>query len=70
MPRVLTVDGSVKIGAYRFKDRKRPALCIEQGNTVAVYGYFKSDYCANEFMNKLGEFVGAKIEPPKGEQNA
>lgn len=24
MPRVLTVDGSVKIGAYRFPDRKNP----------------------------------------------
>lgn len=32
MPRVLTVDGSVKIGAYRFPDRKKPCLCVEKGN--------------------------------------
>lgn len=27
MPRVLTVDCSVKIGVYRFPDRKKPCLC-------------------------------------------
>lgn len=33
MPRVLTVDGSVKIGAYRFPDRKKPCPCVESGIT-------------------------------------
>lgn len=37
MPRVLTVDGSVKIGAYRFPDRKKPCLCVEKGNVCTVY---------------------------------
>lgn len=40
MPRVLTVDGSVKIGAYRFPDRKKPCLCVEKGNVCTVYGSF------------------------------
>lgn len=37
MPRVLAVDGSVKIGAYRFPDRKKPYLCVEKGNVCTVY---------------------------------
>lgn len=31
MPRVLTADGSVKIGAYRFPDRKKKALSLCRG---------------------------------------
>lgn len=53
MPRVLTVDGSVKIGAYRFPDRKKPCLCVEKGNTCTVYGSFIDTDRANEFMNEL-----------------
>lgn len=34
MPKVLTVDGSVKIGAYRFPDRKKPCLCVEKATLV------------------------------------
>lgn len=30
MSRVLTVDGSVKIGAYHFSDRKKPCLCNDK----------------------------------------
>lgn len=30
MPRVLTIDGSVKIGAYHFPDRKKPCLCNDK----------------------------------------
>lgn len=40
MPKVLTVDGNVKIGAYRFPDRKKPCLCVEKGNICTVYGHF------------------------------
>ena len=53
MPRVLTVDGTVKIGAYRFPDRKKPCLCVEKGNTCMVYGSFIDTDRANEFMNEL-----------------
>ena len=64
MPRVLT-DGKTKIGAYKFSDRKRPALCIEEENSITVYGYFHNKEEANEFMNKLGKLVGAKIDGDK-----
>ena len=59
MPRVLTVDGSVKIGAFLFADRKKPSLCVEKGNTCTVYGSFIDIDRANEFMNELAAFVGA-----------
>lgn len=58
MPKVLT-DGKMKIGAYRFADRKKVALCIEEGNKVTVYGYFNTCEGADEFMEKLGELIGA-----------
>ena len=60
MPLVLTVDGSVKIGAYHFPDRKKPCLCVEKGNSCTVYGSFIDDDRAIEFMNELGALVGAK----------
>lgn len=61
MLRVLT-DGKVKIGAYKFSDRKKPCLCIEEGNKIVVYGHFNSFECAEEFMKKFSELVGAKID--------
>ena len=59
VPRVLTVDGSVKIGAYRVPDRKKPCLCVEKGNTCLVYGSFIDLDRANEFMDELAALVGA-----------
>lgn len=61
MPKVLT-DGEKKIGAYKFSDRKRPALCIETPGKIRVFGYFKDTECANIFMQELGELVGAEFE--------
>ena len=60
MSKVLTVDGSVKIGAYFFADRKKPSLCVEKGNTCTVYGSFIDLDRANEFMNELAAFVGTR----------
>ena len=54
------LDGSVKIGAYRFLDRKKPCLCVEKGNTCTVYGSFIDTDRANEFMNELAALVGAR----------
>ena len=62
MPRVLTYDGTKFIGAYKFPDRKKPCLCIQEGSSIVVYGTFNTDEGATEFMNNLGEFVGAKVE--------
>lgn len=57
MAKVLT-DGKTKIGAYRFADRKKIALCIEEENSIAVYGYFNTFEGADEFMDRLGKLVG------------
>lgn len=61
MPKVLT-NGKMKIGAYRFSDMKKIALCIEEGSEVTVYGYFNALEGADEFMEKLGKLVGAKMD--------
>lgn len=68
MPRVLLTDGNVKIGAYSLPGRKRPALCIEQNGVIHVYGSFNNLDAANEFMDALGELVGAYVEPRKEAQ--
>lgn len=60
MAKVLT-DGKTKIGAYMFSDRKKPCLCIAQENSCVVYGTFQSVERANEFMDALGQLVGAEI---------
>ena len=60
MAKVLTYDGTIKIGAYKIPERKKPCLCIEQGNALTVYGTFIDNNAANEFMDKLGDFVGAE----------
>ena len=41
---------------------KKPCLCIEEGNEIVVYGHFNTFEGSEEFMKKLGELVGAKIE--------
>lgn len=61
MPKVLT-DGKTKIGAYRLSDRKKPCLCIEEGNNIVVYGHFNTFEGADEFINRLGKFVGARMD--------
>lgn len=62
MPKVLTYGGDVRIGAFKFKDRKKICLCIEKGNEVTIYGTFNSESSADEFMNELGAFLGAEKE--------
>lgn len=59
MARVLT-NGKIKVGAYRFPDRKRIALCVAEGNTINVCGYFTSEANANLLMDKIAEIVGQK----------
>ena len=62
MPKVLTYDGKIKIGAYMFPDRKKPCLCIQEGNKIIAYGTFNSIESADNFMNALADFLGAKKE--------
>ena len=60
MPKVLAFskDGK-KIGAYKFEDRKKVCLCIEEENEIVIYGTFNSEKWADEFMDELADFVGA-----------
>ena len=48
------------IGAYRFPDRKKPCLCVQEGGSITVFGTFNSDGAAEDFMNELAEFFGVK----------
>jgi hypothetical protein len=63
MPKVITYGGDMKIGAYKFADRKKVCLCIEKGNEIVIYGTFNTENGANEFMDELGKFVGAEFDP-------
>ena len=65
MAKVITYGGDTKIGAYKFADRKKVCLCIERGNEITIYGTFNSEYCANNFMDELGKFIGAKFDCPR-----
>ena len=55
-------NGKISIGAYMFPDRKKPCLCIEEGNEIVVYGHFNTIDGADKFMDKLGRLVGAEME--------
>lgn len=57
MPRVLT-NGKIKIGAYQFSDRKRPSLCVDEGNSIIVVGSFHDAEQADWFMDKVAECLG------------
>jgi hypothetical protein len=55
-------DGKISIGAYMFPDRKKPCLCVEEGNRIVVYGHFNTVEGADDFMGILGKMVGASFE--------
>lgn len=61
MAKVLT-NGKISIGAYMLPDRKKPCLCVEEGDQITVYGHLNSIDGADEFMDKLGRLVGAKMD--------
>lgn len=66
MAKVLTYGGDTKIGAYRFSDRKKICLCVEKGNEITIYGTFNNEKSANDFMDELGNLVGAYFDYPAG----
>ena len=57
MKSIKWVNKDITISAEKFPDRKRPAICITEGNFMNVYGYFKNDIEAEIFMNKLAKLV-------------
>lgn len=59
MAKVIT-NGETKIGAYRLPKRKKICLCVEQGNKIIVYGTFINKESAEDFMERLADFVGAE----------
>lgn len=58
--KVITNSEDTKIGAYMFRDRKKPCICVQKGNQIMVYGTFNNIESADNFMNELAEFLGAK----------
>ena len=61
MPTVLT-NGKIKAGAYRFSDKRRIALCVEEGNAIKICGYFTSEEHAKFFMDKVAECIGQNVD--------
>ena len=62
MPKVITNGKDVAIGAFMFPDRKKPSLCIKEGNEIVSYGTFNSEETADNFMTKLAFLLGIKEE--------
>ena len=53
-------NGKIGVGVYQFQDRKRPSICVAEGNKVTVCGSFRNEYDADFFMSKLIEVIGLK----------
>lgn len=62
------IDKDISIGAMKFPDRKKPALCIKEGSRTQVYGYFNNDECATLFMENLMWLLGVTKLNKGGEQ--
>lgn len=55
----------VSIGVQSFPDiRKKPCLCVMDGNECTVLGTFKNEECAKFFMKNLAKLTGA-LEIPE-----
>ena len=37
-------------------------MCIEEGNSIVVYGHFNTFEGAEKFMERLGKLVGARMD--------
>ena len=38
------------------------SMCIEEGNSIVVYGHFNRFEGAEKFMERLGKLVGARMD--------
>lgn len=65
----LIFQNGVEVGAMNFPDRKKPMLCIKNGERICVYGLFKSEAHARDFMHLLAQLVAAKDETSGGSDN-
>ena len=41
--------------------RKRPSLCVIEGNTITRYASFTSEAAGDEFINILSTMIGAQV---------
>lgn len=53
-------NGTISIGIQNFPDiRKKPCICIMEGNACTVLGTFRNEECAKLFIKKLARLTGA-----------
>ena len=54
------LETGVEVGAFSMEPyRKKPCLCVRDGNVLTKYASFNSAEAAHEFMEILRAFVGA-----------
>lgn len=54
-------DGNISIGFEMFTDiRKKPCICVKQGNKIHVLGTFSNKDNAEFFVDRLAEFTSSK----------
>lgn len=54
-------NGTISIGVQNFPDiRKKPCICVMEGNVCTVLGTFRNEECAEFFIEKLAELTSAK----------
>lgn len=56
---ILKFPNGVEAGAMHLTDRKKPMLCIRNGERVCAYGSFTSEAHAIDFMHLLAYLIGA-----------
>lgn len=66
---VLVFKNGVEVCAMNFPDRKKPMLCIRNGERICGYGSFTSESHARDFMHLLAQLVQAKDETNGGADN-
>lgn len=55
--------GDTMIGYQKIPERKKPVFGIMEGNCFTVYGQFRDEEAAEEFMLKMADFFGVyKVE--------
>lgn len=54
-------NGEISIGVIDMTPiRKRPSLCVIEGNTITRYGSFSNPEAADKFMDLLQKLTGAQ----------
>lgn len=53
-------NGNIAIGYEDIPARKKPCICVRQGNESVILGTFKNENDAEFFIKKLVELTNAK----------